>query len=134
MIPAGSGCGSTCCKPVTSDHVTLVQPYTVPATRTISKAELTFSGGGEPATTVDVDMTPASLTKAGQVVRFPSRSFTQVEFKIIQTSNGTLNSYDGQSGVGLARAGRSPESRRPRRSACRPTSSRPPAPTAPTSR
>ncbi len=89
-------------KPVTSNHVTLVQPYTVAATRTITKAELTFSGGGAPATTVDVNMAPSSLTKAGQVVTFPSRSFTQVEFTIIQTSNGTLNSYDGQSGVGLA--------------------------------
>jgi arabinofuranan 3-O-arabinosyltransferase len=89
-------------KAVTSDHLTLVQPHTVPATRTITKAELTFSGGRGPATTVDVDMTPASLTNAGQVASFPSRSFTRVEFKVIQTSNGTLNSYDGQSGVGLA--------------------------------
>ncbi len=89
-------------KPVTSDHVTLVQPYTVASTRTITKAQLTLSDGGKNATTVDVDLTPASLSKAGQVVHFPSRSFTQVEFKIIQTSNGTLRQYDGQSGVGLA--------------------------------
>ena len=74
----------------------------MPATRTITKARLTFSDNGKNASTVDVDLTPASLTKAGQVVRFPSRSFTQVEFKIIQTSNGTLRQYDGQSGVGLA--------------------------------
>jgi hypothetical protein len=89
-------------KPVTSDHITLVQPYNVPATRTITKARLTFSDNGKNASTVDVDLTGASLTKAGQLVHFPSRSFTQVEFKIIQTSNGTLRQYDGQSGVGLA--------------------------------
>lgn len=92
-------------KPVTSDHITLVQPHAVPATRTITRALLTFSDAGKNATTVTVDMTPASLTEAGQVVHFPSRSFTQVEFKIIQTSNGTLRQYDGQSGVGLTELG-----------------------------
>ncbi len=91
-------------KPVTSDHVTLVQPYTVPATRFITKAKLTFSGPGG-TTSVDVDMTDASRGKAGQVVQFPSRSFTRVEFEILQTSNGTLPTYDGESGVGLAELG-----------------------------
>ena len=89
-------------KPVTSDHVTLVQPHNVAATRTITKAKLTFSGGTGGTTTVNVDLNGSSLTDAGQRVTFPTRSFTQVLFTIVQTSNGTLPSYDGQSGVGLA--------------------------------
>ncbi len=91
----------TTLKPVTSDHVTLVQPYNVPATRWITKGKLTFDGPGG-KTTVDVDLSAASREKAGQVVTFPSRTFTSVEFTITATSNGTLPTYDGQSGVGLA--------------------------------
>ncbi len=34
-------------KPVTSDHVTLVQPYNVASTRTITKAQLTLSDNGK---------------------------------------------------------------------------------------
>jgi hypothetical protein len=92
-------------KPTTADHVTLVQPYNVPSTRSITKAKLTFSGGSfSKPESVTVDLTQASLTQAGQRVAVPggSRSFTQVEFTILQTSNGTLRTYDGQSGVGLA--------------------------------
>jgi arabinofuranan 3-O-arabinosyltransferase len=88
-------------KPVTTDHLTLVQPYNVPASRFITKAELTFDGP-DGKSTVDVNLTDASRTHDGQVVRFPSKRYTSVEFKIVQTSNGTLPSYDGQSGVGLA--------------------------------
>jgi arabinofuranan 3-O-arabinosyltransferase len=88
-------------KPVTTDHLTLVQPYNTPASRFITKAELTFDGP-DGKSTVDVNLTDSSRTHDGQVVRFPSKRFTSVEFKIVQTSNGTLPSYDGQSGVGLA--------------------------------
>ncbi len=88
-------------KPVTTDHLTLIQPYNVPSTRYITKARLTFSGANG-TESMDVDLTDASRTEAGQVVRFPTRTFDQVEFTIVQTSNGTLRQYDGQSGVGLA--------------------------------
>ena len=88
-------------KPVTTDHLTLVQPYNVAASRFITKAELTFDGP-DGKSTVDVNLTDSSRTHDGQVVRFTSKRFTSVEFKIVQTSNGTLPSYDGQSGVGLA--------------------------------
>ena len=88
-------------KPVTTDHLTLIQPYNVPTSRFITKAELTFDGP-DGKSTVEVNLTDSSRAHDGQVVRFGSKRFTSVEFKIVQTSNGTLPSYDGQSGVGLA--------------------------------
>ncbi len=100
--PRGERIRVTLNKPVTTDHVTLVQPHSVPASRTITKAKLTLSGGSAGTTTINVDLNGSSLTNAGQPVTFPSRSFTQAEFTIVQTSNGTLRNYDGQSGVGLA--------------------------------
>jgi arabinofuranan 3-O-arabinosyltransferase len=88
-------------KPVTTDHLTLVQPYNQAVSRWITKAQLTFTGPGG-TSSVDVDLGDSSRSHNGQVVHFPSRQITSVEFKIVQTSNGTLPSYDGQSGVGLA--------------------------------
>jgi hypothetical protein len=103
--PRGERIRVTLLKPTTTDHVTLVQPYNVPSTRTIARAKLTVSGGclSKPES-VTLDMSPASLTQTGQRVAVPggNRSFTQVQFTIEQTSNGTLRTYDGQSGVGLA--------------------------------
>jgi arabinofuranan 3-O-arabinosyltransferase len=51
---------------------------------------------------MNVDLGDSSRSHSGQVVNFPTKRFTSVEFKIVQTSNGTLPNYDGQSGVGLA--------------------------------
>ncbi|MCW2550044.1 MAG: hypothetical protein JWN96_4504 [Mycobacterium sp.] len=99
--PHGERIKVTLNNPVTTNHLTLVQPYNVPVSRWITKAELTFDGP-DGKSTMDVDLTDSSRSHTGQVVSFPTKRFTSVEFKIVQTSNGTLPSYDGQSGVGLA--------------------------------
>ena len=86
--------------------MTLVQPLQRPGAPAPSpRRELTFSGGGRHDEPVDVDLTPASLTNAGQRVTFPSRSFTQVEFTIMQTSNGTLPQLRRSERRGAGRAG-----------------------------
>ena len=86
--------------------MTLVQPYTAPSTRYDHQGAAHLRPtAGRHATTVDVDMTPASLSHAGQVVTFPSRSSPRSSSRSSQTSNGTLPQYDGQSGVGLAELG-----------------------------
>ena len=102
--PRGERLQVTLLGPETAPTVTLVQPYQVPATRTITKATLTFAGGPHGTVTEPVDMTPASLTAAGQQVTVPAaaRGYTSISFTIDQTSNGVLQQYDGQSGVGLA--------------------------------
>jgi arabinofuranan 3-O-arabinosyltransferase len=99
--PHGARVKVTLNDPVTTDHLTLVQPYNAPVSRWITKAQLTFDGP-DGKSTLNVNLSDSSRTHLGQVVPFPSKRFTSVEFKIVQTSNGTLPSYDGQSGVGLA--------------------------------
>lgn len=90
--------------PENASTVTLVQPYQLPSTRDITQARLTFSGGPHGAISETVTMTGASNTAAGQRVTVPAaaRGYTTLDFTILQTSNGTLQQYDGQSGVGLA--------------------------------
>ena len=83
--------------------VTLVQPYNAPATRYDHQGRAHLLRRRHGKSTVDVDLTRLLAAPrpgrwcASRAARSPS-----VEFKIVQTSNGTLPSYDGQSGVGLA--------------------------------
>ncbi len=71
--------------PVTADHVTLVQPQRGDLTRHLTRVTLTFDGGSP----VVVQLGPASLQPAGQVVRFPARSFRTLRITIDRTSNDT---------------------------------------------
>lgn len=90
--------------PQTAPTVTLTQPHAVRATRTITRARLTYAGGPGGTLTQTVGLGPASLTAAGQGIAVPpaARGYISLAFTILQTSNGTLKAYDGQSGVGLA--------------------------------
>ncbi|HUA96679.1 MAG TPA: alpha-(1-_3)-arabinofuranosyltransferase family protein, partial [Acidimicrobiales bacterium] len=71
--------------PTTADDVRLVQPLKGNPTRHITKVTLTFDGTHP----VTVNLGPDSLTAAGQVVRFPSRSFRTLRITIDSVSKNS---------------------------------------------
>jgi hypothetical protein len=85
-------------RPVTTDYVDLVQPYLQQPNRWITKVTLTFDGTQKFVTTLGA----ASRQGTGQIVRFPSRSFTTLRITVDATTNRTLL---GATGVGFAEVG-----------------------------
>ena len=85
--------------PVTTDHVTLLQPAAGPNGRTITNATLTFDGGSPIATTLGA----ASTSGQGQVVSFPRRTFKTLTITIDATSWGqNKKTYLGANSVGFS--------------------------------
>lgn len=84
--------------PVTTDHITLVQPLTLVRNRWITKVRLHFDDG----TSVDSTLGYESRAEPGQAIRFPSRSFKSLEIEIIEDDLGVKARYDGISGVGFS--------------------------------
>ena len=84
--------------PVTTNHITLLQPQKGSFNRHVSKVTLTFDGKNP----VTVSLGPAQAKPPGQVVTFPTRSFRTLTLTVDATSSGTLKTYDGQSAVGFA--------------------------------
>ncbi len=84
--------------PVTTNHITLIQPHGRSFNRYVTRATLTFDGKKKET----VSLTKASLLSHGQVVRFPTTSFRTLLVTVDATSSGILDSYDGQSAVGFA--------------------------------
>ncbi len=81
--------------PVTTDHLTLVQPQNGLRTRSVSEVGLRFDGG-------DLErfpLGPASLTPDGERIDFGSRTFHEVEVSVEGTDGG------GASAVGFAELG-----------------------------
>ena len=70
-------------QPVTTDHISLVQPQNGSVSRWITKAGLSFDGGP----IEKVDLTAISRASTGQSVNFPSRSFRSLKITILHTSN-----------------------------------------------
>ncbi len=87
--------------PVTADHITLLQPQSGPRNRHVTQATLRFDGRDPMVVNLDA----ASLGGSGQLVKFPTRSFSKLQIVIDATSSGRRNTYDGQSGVGFAEVG-----------------------------
>ncbi len=81
--------------PVTTDHLTLVQPQNGLRTRSISEVGLRFDGGDVERFTLG----PASLTPEGQRIDIGSRTFREVEVSVEGTEGG------GSSAVGFAELG-----------------------------
>ena len=84
-------------RPVTTDHVNLVQVLQPPRGRWITDAVLRFDGK---------DATPVVLgklsrTAAGQTLRFPRRTFRTLSIEIRDTNLGQLRSYGGVDPVGF---------------------------------
>ncbi len=85
---------------VMTSVVDLVQPYLQQPNRWVTKVTLTFDGGKS----LTIPLTDASRTAAGQLVHFPTRSFSQLRITIDATSWGQRN-IAGASGVGFAEVG-----------------------------
>jgi hypothetical protein len=85
-------------KPVTTDHINLVQPLYGDRNRWITNATLRFGDGHDLTTQLGDD----SRSAAGQTVTFPSRTVKSFEITIDKTNIGTRPSYSGVSGVGFA--------------------------------
>lgn len=89
-------------QPVTTDHVTLVQPTNGPRNRWITTAELTLTHPDGTTTTTEVELDDQSRTDAGQVVSFPSQTITDLDIEITGTDLGVRPRYYGLSSVGFA--------------------------------
>jgi hypothetical protein len=88
-------------RPVSADHVTLLQAQLQRPNRRITKVTLRFDGS-HPLT---VGLTSASFRTPGQTVGFPARTFHQLEITIDAASGGVGKRYDGLSSVGFAEVG-----------------------------
>jgi arabinofuranan 3-O-arabinosyltransferase len=90
--------------PVTTDHVNLLQPINLERTRWITRAKLSFDGGGQPSSSIEIDLDERSRDEsgAGQDVSFPSRPFQKLTIEVLDTNLGKQSSFDGVSGVGFA--------------------------------
>ena len=81
--PRGEWWRATYTAPVTTDHLTLIQPQNGSVTRWITKVGISFDGGPMQK----VDLGPDSRTSSGQVVSFPSTTFSKLKITILHTSN-----------------------------------------------
>ena len=84
--------------PVTTDHVTLLQPPAGPTGRTVTNVTLKFDGGSPVTTTLGA----ASTKGHGQVVSFPRRTFKTLAITIDATSWGQKKTYLGANSVGFS--------------------------------
>ena len=84
-------------KPVTADHITLLQSQQR-GNRWMTRVDLSFDGGPP----VPVDLGEESLDLPGQVVPFPSRTFRTLRITITDLNVGRLDRYIGRSDVGIA--------------------------------
>jgi arabinofuranan 3-O-arabinosyltransferase len=85
-------------EPVTTDHVTLLQPINGAINRTITEVELRFDG--EDPTRVRLG--DASQHRPGQRVDFPERTFERLSVEILADSAGDRPGYSGLTSVGFA--------------------------------
>jgi hypothetical protein len=89
----------TLTNPVTTDHITLLQPTNGTRNRFIESVRLRFDDGDA----VDVDLTPQSRDKPGQKVTFPERAFEKLSIEILSdTAGDDVPRYAGFSSMGFA--------------------------------
>jgi hypothetical protein len=86
--------------PLTTDHVTLVQPLSGVNNQWITRVTLTFDGRSP----VTLPLGPASRTAAGQTVTFPTRTFQTLRITIDRTNlvGASPTVIQNASPVGLA--------------------------------
>lgn len=87
--------------PITTDHVSLVQPVTGSTDRFITAATLQFTDQGR-VTSVPISFDTSSRSPAGQTFTFGRRTFDQLKIIIDADSVGTRPDYVGASAVGFA--------------------------------
>jgi arabinofuranan 3-O-arabinosyltransferase len=84
--------------PVTTNHITLLQPQKGSFNRHVTKVTLTFDGKKRET----ISLTHASRVAPGEVVTFPTTTFRRLSVTIDATSSGIRKTYDGQSAVGFS--------------------------------
>jgi hypothetical protein len=84
--------------PVTTNHITLLQPQKGAFNRSVARVTLTFDGKKKET----VSLTAASKHAPGQVVTFPTSTFRTLSVTVDATSSGQLKDYESQSSVGFA--------------------------------
>ena len=84
--------------PVTTNHISLLQPQTGEPNRYVTRVTLTFDGDRH----VNVALSHHSRVVPGQVVTFPRTTFRTLTVTVDATSAGTRKSYESQSAVGFA--------------------------------
>ena len=84
-------------KPITTDHLDVVQVLKFPNERFITRARLRF----DDKTGLDVDFGGRSRRPEGQRISFPRRSFSTLEIEILDTNLGVVRNYSGVSPVGF---------------------------------
>lgn len=89
-------------RPVTTDHINLLQPINLERTRWITKGKFTFDD--DPSTAIDVNLDDISRDESGvgQDVNFGNRTFHRLTFEVLETNLGPRPLFDGVSGVGFA--------------------------------
>jgi arabinofuranan 3-O-arabinosyltransferase len=89
---------------VTTDHLNLLQPINLERTRWMTKIKMTFDRGTPNEWSTEVDMQDISRDESGvgQDVTFPSRTFQNVTFEVLESNLGPRPLFDGVSGVGFA--------------------------------
>jgi arabinofuranan 3-O-arabinosyltransferase len=85
-------------RPVTADHINLVQPLYGDRNRWITEATLRFDDGHE----ITTNLGDESRTDAGQTVTFPRRTVKSFDIKADETNLGKRATYSGVSGVGFS--------------------------------
>ncbi len=95
--PAGQWWQAQFSNPVTTDHITLVQPQRGDRARWVSAVTLTFDGKDP----VRERLTPASHLTSGQTLTFPSRTFHTLRVTLDGTTDNTA-SPTSASAVGFA--------------------------------
>ena len=84
--------------PVTTDHLTLLQPITGPRNRWMTKVRLRFDGDQ----TLDVNLDDTSRVAPGQRIDIGPRTFSQLEVEVRGDNFGRLPDYNGLTSVGVA--------------------------------
>jgi hypothetical protein len=84
--------------PVTTDHVTLLQPITGPRNRWMTKVRFRFDGHD----TLDVNLDDTSRVEPGQRIDIGPRTFTKLELEVRGDNFGALPDYKGLTSVGVA--------------------------------
>src|ERR1019366_7540362 len=83
--PAGQWWQAKFAKPVTTDHVTVVQPQKGDRARWVSRVTLTFDGRRP----VTFSLKPSSHLESGQTLTFPSTTFHTLRLTIDGTTDNT---------------------------------------------
>ena len=85
-------------RPITTDHVNLVQPLVGPNNRYLTQVQLLFDGGAP----ITVDLHEASRTAAGETISFPRQEFHRLDITLADTNVGDDTHAPNANSVGFA--------------------------------